>query len=42
LASVSDVCLGVPTEGTADRAQESHIRIIHLWLALLEKELFGI
>ena len=42
LASVSDVCLGVPTEGTADRVQESHIRIIHLWLALLEKELFGI
>ena len=42
LAQVSDLCLNVRSEGYADRVQEMHIRIIHLWLALLEQDLFGI
>jgi len=39
LLSQSDLCLLVPTEGYADRAQEFHIRIIHLWIALIEDRL---
>lgn len=39
LPSQSDLCLLVPTEGYADRAQEFHIRIIHLWIALIEDRL---
>ena len=36
LPSHADLSLLVPTEGYADRAQEFHIRIIHLWIALIE------
>jgi D-sedoheptulose 7-phosphate isomerase len=39
LPSHADLCLLVPTEGYADRAQEFHIRIIHLWIALIEDRL---
>jgi D-sedoheptulose 7-phosphate isomerase len=39
LPSHADLCLLVPTEGFADRAQEFHIRIIHLWIALIENKL---
>lgn len=39
LPSHADHCLLVPTEGYADRAQEFHIRIIHLWIALIEDQL---
>ncbi len=39
LPSHVDLCLLVPTEGYADRAQEFHIRIIHLWIALIEDRL---
>lgn len=39
LPSYADLCLLVPTEGFADRAQEFHIRIIHLWIALIEHKL---
>jgi len=39
LPSHADLCLLVPTEGYADRAQEFHIRIIHLWIALIEYRL---
>jgi len=39
LPSHADLCLLVPTEGYADRAQEFHIRIIHLWIALIEDKL---
>jgi len=39
LPSYADLCLLVPTEGYADRAQEFHIRIIHLWIALIEHKL---
>lgn len=42
LAQACDLCLNVMSEGYADRVQEMHIRIIHLWLALLEQDLFGI
>jgi len=39
LARECTYALSVPTSGFADRAQECHIRVIHLWLALIEKAL---
>ena len=39
LASLADFEIRVPHFGYADRIQEVHIKIIHIWIALIEKGL---
>lgn len=39
LAQMADIALVVPHMGYADRIQEVHIKVIHLWIALIEQHL---
>ncbi|RYF70708.1 MAG: phosphoheptose isomerase, partial [Cytophagaceae bacterium] len=39
LAGVADVEIRVPHFGYADRIQEVHIKVIHLFILLIEKQL---
>jgi len=39
LAQMADIALIVPYQGYADRIQEVHIKVIHLWIALIERQL---
>jgi D-sedoheptulose 7-phosphate isomerase len=39
LAEFSDVLINVPHEGYADRIQEIHIKVIHIFMMLIEKGL---
>jgi D-sedoheptulose 7-phosphate isomerase len=39
LAQMADIALIVPHGGYADRIQEVHIKVIHLWIALIEQHL---
>jgi D-sedoheptulose 7-phosphate isomerase len=39
LAAYSDVLINVPHEGYADRIQEIHIKVIHIFMLLIEKGL---
>lgn len=41
LASMADVEIRVPHTGYADRIQEVHIKIIHILILLVEKEVLG-
>lgn len=41
LASLADVEIRVPHTGYADRIQEVHIKIIHILILLVEKEVLG-
>lgn len=41
LASLADIELRVPHFGYADRIQEVHIKIIHILILLIEKEVIG-
>ncbi|MDH5604529.1 MAG: D-sedoheptulose 7-phosphate isomerase [Cyclobacteriaceae bacterium] len=41
LKQEADVCLVVPHEGYADRIQEVHIKIIHIFILLIEKHVLG-
>jgi D-sedoheptulose 7-phosphate isomerase len=41
LASMADYVLCVPHFGYADRIQEIHIKIIHIWIGLIEQGIFG-
>ncbi len=41
LASLADIELRVPHFGYADRIQEVHIKIIHIFILLIEKEVIG-
>ena len=41
LKEVADVCLIVPHTGYADRIQEIHIKIIHIFILLIEKSVIG-
>ena len=40
LAALADVELRVPHDGYADRIQEVHIKIIHILILLIEKQMF--
>lgn len=40
LAQIADFNLCVPHFGYADRIQEIHIKIIHIWIALIERSIF--
>jgi D-sedoheptulose 7-phosphate isomerase len=33
-----DVIIDVPWQGFADRVQEMHIKVIHAWIDLIERE----
>ena len=37
LKELADVCICAPYSATADRIQEIHIKIIHIWVMLIEK-----
>lgn len=39
LKELADVCVCVPHSATADRIQEIHIKVIHIWVMLIEKEM---
>ncbi|MDX1903602.1 MAG: D-sedoheptulose 7-phosphate isomerase [Thermonemataceae bacterium] len=39
LADLADFEIRVPHQGYADRIQEIHIKVIHTWIALIEKNL---
>jgi len=39
IADHADICLIVPYSGYADRIQEIHIKIIHILILLIEKQL---
>lgn len=41
LAGVADVEIRVPHQGYADRIQEIHIKVIHILILLIEKQLFN-
>jgi D-sedoheptulose 7-phosphate isomerase len=41
LAEFADVLINVPHEGYADRIQEIHIKVIHIFIMLIEKGLEG-
>jgi D-sedoheptulose 7-phosphate isomerase len=41
LAAIADLELRVPHNGYADRIQEVHIKIIHILILLIEKQLFN-
>ncbi|MCS6794494.1 MAG: D-sedoheptulose 7-phosphate isomerase [Raineya sp.] len=41
LTTLADYALCVPHFGYADRIQEIHIKIIHIWIGLIEQEIFG-
>tara|TARA_B100000768_G_C11281725_1_gene379012 strand:+ start:2210 stop:2785 length:576 start_codon:yes stop_codon:yes gene_type:complete len=38
LKAMCDVVVDVPWEGFADRVQEAHIKVIHAWIDLIERE----
>lgn len=38
LKSMCDVVIDVPWQGFADRVQEMHIKVIHAWIDLIERE----
>lgn len=40
LATLSDVCIATPGGAFADRAQELHIKVIHILIELIERRLF--
>jgi D-sedoheptulose 7-phosphate isomerase len=40
LQKMSDVCINCPSGAYADRTQEMHIKIIHILIELVERELF--
>jgi D-sedoheptulose 7-phosphate isomerase len=40
LAALADVCICTPGGAYADRVQELHIKVIHILLELIERELF--
>ena len=37
LKTLADVCVCVPHSATADRIQEIHVKVIHIWVMLIEK-----
>lgn len=41
LAALADVCICTPGGRYADRAQELHIKVIHILIELVEREMFG-
>ncbi len=41
LAGLADVEIRVPHVGYADRIQEIHIKVIHLFILLIEKQVIG-
>ncbi len=42
LAEVSDILLATPAGSYADRVQELHIKMIHIMIDLVERQLFGV
>jgi D-sedoheptulose 7-phosphate isomerase len=40
LAPLADTCIATPGGAYADRAQELHIKVIHILIELIEREFF--
>ena len=40
LEALSDVCICTPGGGFADRVQELHIKVVHILIELIERELY--